>query len=84
MAEILSLQPKARAAEVDQQSLISALEEALAIAKTGEISSAIIILNRIDGLWHETITGSPMITRDIGRLEIVKQKWISSYLREEI
>ena len=84
MAEILSLQPKASASDKDQQAVIAALEEALKLARTGEISSAVVILNRHDGLWQEIVTESGMITRDIGRLEIIKQKWITAYLREEI
>ena len=81
MATILSLQPKAKTSEAIQQDIILCLEEALELAKLGEISSVVVILNRVDGWWHEKRSDTTETTRDIGRLEILKQKWIAEYLK---
>jgi hypothetical protein len=83
MAEILSLAPALSASAENQQSVIKLLEKGLELAKKGEISSAIIILNREDGLWHEWCSSSAELSRDIGRVEITKQKLIANYLKDE-
>ena len=63
-----------------QQAAIEILEKALAEAREGRVYEALVILRRPDGNWVDERSGATNFPDSIGRLEIVKQSWIKSYL----
>ena len=82
-SNIVALELAPSVEEEVQQSLIKILEEALELVREGQVSSGIVILNRVDGCWHERFSETISVSRDVGRLEIIKQKLISKFLQED-
>lgn len=82
MSEVAKLVPKPTAAEEDRLHVVKMLKEALAKAEAGEVDSALVILHHPDGFWRDERSGVRNFPEWIGRLEVIKQAWISGYLSE--
>lgn len=78
----VKLVPKTPIDQEVQKQTIAVLKEALADAERGEIHSCILLLKRDDGHWSDLNSGTMMFSDAIGKLEIIKQRWIRDYLRD--
>ena len=76
----IALVPKQKTSDEVRKSVVKVLKEALDLAEAGEIDTAIIILGHTDGEWSSGCSSTENVSEAIGRLEITKQEWISSYL----
>jgi hypothetical protein len=63
-----------------QASIIKLLETTLVEAKAGELRSIIIIAAHVDNGWIDRASETLIFSEVIGRLEIMKQRWIKRYL----
>ena len=61
-------------------SVIEILKEALALAEAGIITSAILIMGRVDGTWQNKMSETAQFSQAIGMLEITKQEWIKHHV----
>jgi hypothetical protein len=61
-------------------SIIKLLETTLTEAKAGELRSIIIIAAHINNGWIDRASETLIFSEVIGRLEIMKQRWIKQYL----
>lgn len=82
MSEVIKLAPKTTIDDEIKQAAIDMLRKALAEAESGNVSMCIVILRHPDGTWSDERSGSTNFPDAVGRLEIVKQAWITSYLNE--
>jgi hypothetical protein len=61
-------------------SIIKLLETTLTEAKAGELRSIIIIAAHINNGWIDRASETLIFSEVIGRLEIMKQRWVKQYL----
>ena len=61
-------------------SIIKLLETTLAEAKAGQLKSVVLIAAHIDDSWIDRASETTNFSIVIGRLEIMKQRWIKQYL----
>ena len=80
MAEIVPLVLAPTDQQEVQQSVVRVLENTLAFAKEGKIDSIIMLVSHGDGNWYPVMSESINFSRDIGRIEILKQQWIRDVL----
>lgn len=64
-------------------SVIKFLRKALEQAEAGDVAGAILTIRRPNGFWSHDMTQIADFPDAIGRLEIVKQCWIASYVADE-
>ena len=79
MTEIVSLVQKPTVTEEIRSNVVNILRETLEQAERGEIDTVIMILHHPDGDWTDRASSTEIFSDSIGRLEILKQKWISNY-----
>jgi hypothetical protein len=78
---IVALAPRPTAVDEIKAQIIKDLEEALADARAGHLESVVIIAKCLDGHWYDRRSGTQAFPEAIGRLEIIKQGWITEYIR---
>jgi hypothetical protein len=77
----LRLIPRNAAVQAELNSnVIETLEEALAEARAGAITSIVLIAAHPTLGWSHEQSGVTDFSAAIGRLEILKQEWISRYI----
>ena len=77
----IALAPKPTVAEAIKTDCVRLLRDALARAEAGEIEAVAVILKLTNGRWYDERSGVMDFPEAVGRLEIVKQSWISHYLK---
>jgi hypothetical protein len=77
---VLSLVTKPPPSEEIRRDVCRILREALVKAEAGEVAEAIVILKWTDGNWSDERSATVSMSEAVGKLEIVKQAWIASYL----
>ena len=82
MTQPIALVTKPTVAEEIKVEVLRILREALAKAEAGDVESCIVILRHPGGSWSDERSGLLKMAEAIGHIEIVKQSWITSYLRE--
>lgn len=82
MSKVATLAPKPNVREEFRLASIEILRDRLAQAEAGDVASVVVIVKHMDGTWSDDRAGTDTFPEAIGRLEIVKQAWINSYLRE--
>ena len=82
MAGPISLVTKPSADEEVRESVVRLLREALAQAEAGEVDTVLMILGHPDETWSDIASETVSFSHAVGRLEILKQKWIAKYLLE--
>lgn len=80
---VLSLVPKATAADEVQESVIALLENALSEARAGNVCSIVIIATHPNGEWSDWQSATDQMPEVVGRLEMAKQKRISRAIMHE-
>lgn len=80
---VLTLTSKPTVADEVRASVVKVLEDALAEAKDGNVSSVLVIAVHPDGEWSDWQSATDRLSEMIGRIEIAKQKRISHILRDE-
>ena len=80
MAEIIPLVLAPTDAQEVQQSVVRILETTLGYAKEGKIDSIIMLVSHGNDEWYPVVSESMCFSRDIGRIEILKQQWIRDVL----
>jgi len=78
----LRITPRPTVSEELRLAAVEVLRTALAEAQTGNVDACLVILRHPDGRWSDERSGCMDFPEMVGRLEIVKQSWILSYLRE--
>lgn len=79
MTTPIALVSKPTAAEEVRTSVIDVLRETLAQAEAGEIDSVAMILGHPDDTWSDRYSGVLNFSSVIGRIEILKLKWIRQH-----
>lgn len=79
MAEIIPLALAPTDQQEVQQSVVKLLETTLGFAKEGKIDSIIMVVSHGND-WYPIVSESMNFSRDIGRIEILKQQWIRDVL----
>jgi hypothetical protein len=79
MSAPIALVPKPTADEEISANIVHYLTDLLADAHAGRLTSVVCLWERPDGKWGHAQSGSPDMSRTIGRLEIVKGEWIAAY-----
>lgn len=79
---VVELARKPTASEEAKADCINILRKALALAESGDMTTLIIIAQRPDNSWSDERSTAVNFPDAIGRLEIVKQSWITSYIKE--
>ena len=79
----ISIVPKATVGDEVKADCIKTLKDALVLAESGEIDVVVMILGRVDGMWHTKTSETMRLSETIGRLEILKQEWIAKLLESE-
>ena len=80
---VVALVDKPSVADEIKEGAVEILRKTLAKAESGEFCSILVIARRPDGTWCDERSGVMDFPDMIGRLEIVKQTWIASYLHGE-
>jgi hypothetical protein len=70
-------------AEKIKRDTIRILRDALAEAEAGEIAEIIVIAKRQDGFWFDERSGTMSMSDAVGKIEIIKQSWIATYLLDK-
>lgn len=78
----IKLVPKVNA-EINEN-IIRYLSDLLNDAHAGKLVSVVCMWERPDGKWGHAQSGSPDMSRTIGRLEIVKHEWIAAYTENRV
>jgi len=84
MTTPVSLVTKPTVADNIKNDIVEILRESLARAEAGEVDALLLIEKRPDGHWRDERSGCTNFPDAIGRLEIVKQAWITHYLGEKM
>lgn len=71
---------KPRASELIRAQVIAQLRSALALAEQGQVSGLVLLLDHPDNTWSESVSGTESFSASIGRMEIVKARWIAEYI----
>ena len=79
---VIGLVTPPTAADDVRENIIRMLKETLELAERGELASVVMIVEWADGQWSHESSGTAEMSRDIGHLEIVKQRLIESYNRQ--
>jgi hypothetical protein len=74
---------KPTASEERMKHVCGALSAALRLAEDGQFDGILILARKADGAWYSHWTPARAFGDWIGRLEITKQRWISSYLEQQ-
>jgi hypothetical protein len=82
MTAPIAFVPKPSVADNIKSDVVVMLREVLAEAERGEIDAVIVIKRMPDGYWADRRSGVIHFSDAIGKLEIVKQSWIASYLAD--
>lgn len=69
--------------EIVKESVVRLLKDALAMAEAGRVDSLIVILGHPDETWTDMAAETGKFSQAVGRLEILKVKWINRYLEDE-
>lgn len=83
MADPVTLVPKPKASDEVRESVVSLLRKSLAEAESGEVHSALIILEDVNGEWISRQSTTLKFSETVGRLEIFKQEWIAQFLKKD-
>lgn len=79
---MLKIVPKTTVSDEIKNDIINILEKALEQAKQGDVECVLVILKQIDGHWSDERSGVVNFSDSIGKLEIIKQSWITEYLKQ--
>lgn len=82
MSTIVTLAPKPTVEDEVRASVVELLSVRLAEAKAGDISTVVIITRSASGEWDDCASNTEHFSESVGRLEIIKHRWIEKYLRE--
>lgn len=77
---VVKLAPPPSLDEAVRSAIEEGLREVLAMTIAGEIVNCVIIYERHDNSWNDKTFGSVDFSKSIGRLEILKQNWISTFI----
>lgn len=80
MKKPITLVTKPTAKDEIRDSIVRDLRGVLAQAEAGDIEAVIMLVLHPNGEWSGNDIATTRFSETIGRIEIVKQKWISQYL----
>ncbi len=66
-----------------RESVTRLLREALEKAEAGKVDCVIIILGHPDGTWTDLASETVEFSKAVGRLEILKHKWIARFVEHD-
>ena len=81
-SSVLSVVGKPSVSDEIKSECANILRRALALAEAGDLTAVLVIVKHAGDTWSDERSGAMNFPDAVGRLEIVKQAWINSYLRE--
>ena len=83
MPDPIVLAPKPTVDDEVRTSVVKALRETLQQAERGEINTILMVIGHPDDTWTDRASETLNFSSMIGRIEILKAKWIALYMEND-